>query len=619
MSNSQLFSSYRTLSKARRGEVARLLAAVGVLSGASLGTGALWATAQLHPISPLDKGLLATLPLIAVGAVGFIALRLVSFRVQQQKSETDLRAAQSRFKDSFEQFPLGIQTMGLDGFNISVNRVAQKLFGAPEEELQEHNLLTDPALRIGGILPYLETALEGSLAVAPITYYNIRQSWPKSGHELGVHAWLKTMFCPIKDNDGNVIEVLIIHEDVTQQTEARAALSESEARKSAIIESALDCIISIDSDGHIIEWNPSAETTFGFSRAEAMGQLLADLIIPVNLRDQHTRGLKNYIATGAGTMIGRKIEVTAVRANGEEFPIELTITPITIGEKQIFSGFLRDLTQAKAAQTELQKAHSELESRVVQRTVELRTALEQLQTNYERLEQLEALRDTLTGMIVHDLRTPLNSMLFGLQTIPFLGAVNPAQQECLNVFALGCKDSLAVINDLLDLGKMESGAFALRVEECDVAALVEQALENVAMLAQIKNLQLVAQVADNLPSLPADKEKVGRLLNNLLGNAIKFVPISGTITLGAELSPDETEIQFWVRDNGVGIPPEAFQRIFEKFGQADSRLGARETSSGLGLTFCKMIVEAHGGQIWVESEPGQGSVFTATFPLASKS
>ncbi|RYG55973.1 ATP-binding protein, partial [bacterium] len=120
----------------------------------------------------------------------------------------------------------------------------------------------------------------------------------------------------------------------------------------------------------------------------------------------------------------------------------------------------------------------------------------------------------------------------------------------------------------------------------------------------------------DLPIFPSDPEKLGRLLGNLLGNAIKFAPQAGIVTLGAAFSPDQTHIRFWVRDNGVGIPAEAFERIFEKFGQADNRLGEGQTSSGLGLAFCKMIAEAHGGRIWVESQPGQGSLFTTELPLA---
>ncbi len=590
---------------------------MGLGSGAAFGLGTLWIVARLdHSFSPLNQAQFLTLLLVLLGTTTLVVWRMLKHFAGHQQAETSLQIAESRFKDTFEQFPFSVQILGADGRTRALNRAWEKLFGGTIDDVKDINLLDDPAIRESGITAYLQVALAGEVAISPAKHYNIREGWPFSSHEAHVNRWIKGTICPVKDNLGRVTELILIHEDITEQTLAQEAHNESETRKAAIMETALDCIISMDGEGNVIEWNPSAESTFGYSREMAMGRLLADLIIPVELRERHAQGLQRYMETGRGAMVGRKLEVSAVRASGEEFPVELTITPIILGEKRIFSGFLRDLTQAKAAEAALLAAHSELEARVAQRTVDLSAALEELQTNYERLERLEALRDALTGMVVHDLRTPLNSMLFGLQTITFLGTVNPAQQECLNVFALGCRDSLGVINDLLDIGKMESGAFALYLEDSCATDLVQQALERVAMLASVKNLHLTAQVEEDLPCFPADQEKLHRLLGNLLGNAIKFAPPDGTVTLGACMAPDEMAVHFWVRDNGAGIPAEAFERIFEKFGQAEPPLGNRETSSGLGLAFCKMIVEAHNGQIWVESQPGQGSLFTATFPFA---
>ena len=534
---------------------------------------------------------------------------------EQKRTQSNLRAAESRFKNLFEQFPLGIQIMRPDGFTAAVNRAWETMFATTYEDVKLMNSLSYSGLKDRGVSDVFRAALEGQVISSPPLLNDMADFGPFTRHKPDVKLWIKGTVCPIKDDEGHVMELITVLEDVTEQKLATDARHESDARRAASVEAALDCIISMDADGIISEWNASAENTFGFSREEALGRPLAELIVPPSLREQHARGLKRYLATGESSIIGRKVEVPAVRANGEEFPVELAIRPIMLGERQIFSGFLRDLTEIKAARDALQKAHDELENRVVQRTLELRTALEQLQTKHEQLEQLEKLRDTLTGMIVHDLRTPLNSMLFGVQTVTFLGTVNPAQQECLNVFVLGCRDSLGVINDLLDIGKMESGVFALHREETEASSIVTQALERIAMLAKVKNLDLVAQVQNSLPTFPADQEKLHRLLGNLLGNAIKFAPPRGTITLGASLNLDEEAIHFWVRDNGAGIPPEAFDRIFEKFGQASAPLGNRETSSGLGLTFCKMIAEAHGGRIWVESQVGEGSTFHFTIPL----
>ncbi|RYG67298.1 PAS domain S-box protein, partial [bacterium] len=597
-----MFNSYHAHRRNSWTELTCLMIALILMGGAAFGLGTLW---QNH--TSRASGVEAVVFAGAFAGTAVFVVKMVLRRAAlQMEAVESCHAAEARFNATFEQFPFSIQILDREGFTMSVNHAWENLFGGTIEDIKPVSLFNDPGIVAGGVDVHLRAALAGEVITSPAVLYNMATSWPFSSHAPDVNKWIKGTICPIRSADGMVNELLIVHEDVTEQKLAREARHESEARKAAIVEAALDCIISMDGDGRVIEWNPSAEKTFGYSRENALGQMLGDLIIPASLRELHDKGLKRFLTTGAGVVIGSKIEVTAVRATGEEFPVELAITPLYLSDGLIFCGVLRDLSESKAARDALLKAHSDLEKRVQLRTTELRTALEQLQENYEKLQRLEDLRDTLTGMVVHDLRTPLTSMLFGLQTVTYLGTVTPAQQECLDIFTLGCRDSLNVINDLLDIGKMESGAFVLQPQATDAADMVRQALNKIAMLGKVKNLQLSAQIEPDLPIFPSDPEKLGRLLGNLLGNAIKFAPQAGIVTLGAALSPDQTHIRFWVRDNGVGIPTEAFERIFEKFGQADNRLGEGQTSSGLGLAFCKMIAEAHGGRIWVESQPGQG-------------
>jgi signal transduction histidine kinase len=172
-----------------------------------------------------------------------------------------------------------------------------------------------------------------------------------------------------------------------------------------------------------------------------------------------------------------------------------------------------------------------------------------------------------------------------------------------------------MINDVLDVSKMEEGSLALHLEELTAPALIEAAVQQVTLLAQQKRLALVPVVGEGLPTFPGDRAKLERTLVNLLGNAVMFTPAEGTITVSAHSGAGGKSVHFAVRDTGPGIPREAFARIFEKFGQVDTRKSGQRLSTGLGLTFCKMVVEAHGGQIGVESELGQGSTFWFTLPL----
>ena len=243
---------------------------------------------------------------------------------------------------------------------------------------------------------------------------------------------------------------------------------------------------------------------------------------------------------------------------------------------------------------------------------------EQLQENYQHLQKLEKLRDDLTHMIIHDLRTPLNGMLLGMQALE-LGNLDEGQQQMLHITRRGGETLIGMINDLLDISKMESGAMQLERQEITVPDMIDAAVKQVTPLANAKNLTLATELEPGLPRLAADEAKLLRTVVNLLSNAIKFSPAGGTVTVAVRPDNDPSLLLFSVSDTGEGIPSEAFGRIFEKFGQVESRQAGRFMNTGLGLTFCKLAVEAHGGHIGVESAPGQGSTFGFTIPLPSPS
>ena len=236
----------------------------------------------------------------------------------------------------------------------------------------------------------------------------------------------------------------------------------------------------------------------------------------------------------------------------------------------------------------------------------------QLQDKYNQLSELEKLRDSLTSMIVHDLRTPLTSLLTGLQTVEMVGELNDDQQEIFQLSIDGGEQLLGMINDLLDVSKMEDGSMALDRQPIEISELVSGALRQVSPLAQEKRIALTTQLAPDLPPLALDENKLTRTMVNLLANALKFTPNGGAVAVTAKHENGECVLR--VRDNGEGIPREAFDYVFEKFGQVETRKAGRKMSTGLGLTFCKLVVEAHEGRIWVESEIGQGSTFSFALP-----
>lgn len=250
---------------------------------------------------------------------------------------------------------------------------------------------------------------------------------------------------------------------------------------------------------------------------------------------------------------------------------------------------------------------------------------ERLRQQHAQLRDLEQLRDDLTHMVVHDLRTPLTGILTALQTLEagVVGAL-PKEAAAINTIALdNAAELLGMVNDLLDVSRLETGQMPLDRAPVAASLLVDRATRQVERLHAEKRQSLKVTLALDLPSVDADLDKATRILVNLLGNAIKFTPAGGCIAVTVGMDPVSRQVVFQVTDTGTGIPSQFHGRIFEKFAQVEQAHGLRNgngrrpLSTGLGLTFCKMATEAHGGQIHVVSEPGVGSTFTFTLPIAA--
>ena len=249
----------------------------------------------------------------------------------------------------------------------------------------------------------------------------------------------------------------------------------------------------------------------------------------------------------------------------------------------------------------------------VKSLVRVKRGRDELESTLSDLQRAESLRDSLASMLVHDLRAPLTTILAPLEMLSSnaFGELNEMQSEVAEMATRGANRLLYLVNELLDVSKLESGNMTLQPSEFLFAPVVEEALELTGVLAG-RDEQLVEREYSNDFQVRADEDLLRRVLSNLLSNAVKFTPSDGRIGVGAKTG--DNEVLFWVRDEGDGVPPEYRDKIFEKFGQVESRQEGRKLSTGLGLTFCKLAVEAHGGRIWIESEAGRGSTFFFTLP-----
>ncbi|MFH1836907.1 MAG: ATP-binding protein [Candidatus Omnitrophota bacterium] len=237
-----------------------------------------------------------------------------------------------------------------------------------------------------------------------------------------------------------------------------------------------------------------------------------------------------------------------------------------------------------------------------------------LEENYNKLKKLEEIKDSLTQMIVHDLRNPLG---IALQDVQFLQSSlrNSLSEQDKDVFlnSFGkLREMKNMISDLLDIGKMEESKLTLKYEPIDIAVLIKEVINDMKVLSEDKEIS--AKIPSEISRLSADKEILKRVISNLIGNALKFTPSGSKIDVMVNDDKKDKNVIISVQDQGEGVPEEYKDKIFDKFAQVQSREARKSGGKGLGLAFCKMAVEAHGGKIWVENEIGKGSIFYFAIP-----
>ncbi len=365
----------------------------------------------------------------------------------------------------------------------------------------------------------------------------------------------------------------------------------------AIAAASLDALITADAVGDIIEFSPSAEKLFGYTRSEVLGRSVAEIVIPPHLRDAHTAGMAHYNATGEGPVINTRVEVPAIRRDGEEFAAELTVIPLMIDEQRFFTAFIRDISEEKARQAELQTARKVAEY-----------------ANHAKTRFLATMS--------HELRTPLHSIL-GANDLLQDADLGEREQGIARIIQQSGEALLGLISQILDFSNMDTAGIALAPEPVNLRPLLENTLARVRPLAQDKGLDLTLEVPEDLPAwVEVDGPRLQNVLSNLLDNAQKFTA-EGQIGLTVEIverTAANLSLRFTVHDSGVGIAPEVQGRLFEDFAQVDDTDSTAYAGMGLGLTICQHVVRAMGGQIDVRSTPGQGSAFafTVQMPLAEE-
>jgi len=520
-----------------------------------------------------EIGGLLTLSVYLTFALGIFSLRrwleLENALVFQERAEENLREKDKRYRALFEQSNDAIAILSKEKV-LDLNEKGRSAFGLGDGELENVSL---SSLVSEEYLPAVREALKTTLETGAARFEMKIQK-----HD-GAIIDVEVSSSPLSLEDR---EVQFVIRDITSRKKAEKMEQESQERLKKIIDNALCGILLVDATTHeIVEVNSSAEDAIGLSRGELIGHVCHKFVCPAE---------KNRCPiTDLGQTVDRSERVLISRGKGEKLPVLKSVVPVKIGEKEYLIESFIDLSERKKAEEDL--LHAKLAAESANR----------------------AKSEFLTNMS-HELRTPLTAII-GFSDV-MLGGIsgefNEQNRKFLTNIANSGKHLLTLINNILDLSKIEAGKMELELEMFSVSEVFSDTWAVSSALALKKDISMQPEVDPGL-SVYADRVRFKQIIYNLLSNAIKFTPKGGSVKFKAIRAGDSARVS--ISDTGIGISEEDQQLLFQPFKQVDSSINRQYEGTGLGLALVRKFVELHGGMVWVESEPGKGSTFTFELPL----
>jgi PAS domain S-box-containing protein len=381
---------------------------------------------------------------------------------------------------------------------------------------------------------------------------------------------------------------VFVSRDITESKKAEEAIRESEEKFRTLTESAQDGIIIMDNNGLVSFWNEAAERIFGYSRSEARGKDVHRLIAPERIYEDYRKGFDRFRITGEGRVVGKTLELMAINKEKNEFPLELSLSAVKVNGKWHAIGIARDIGERKKMEEDLKNAKAAAET-----------------ANRAKSEFL--------ANMSHEIRTPMNAIL-GFSQLLSERVSDPQKKSYVDSITSSGKSLLSLINDILDLSKIESGRLELEFEAVNPYTIFKEIKNIFNFRAKEKGLEFITEIDDEFPKgLVLDEIRLRQILVNLVGNALKFTD-KGYIRIAARKEfPDEDHSRlnliFSVEDTGVGIPKGQQEMIFESFRQQSGQSSRKYGGTGLGLAITRRLVEMMNGFITVESTPGEGTKF----------
>jgi PAS domain S-box-containing protein len=515
----------------------------------------------------------------------------------RKRTEAALRLSEARYRALVEQAPLSIQILSPDGTTLEVNAAWERLWNATLEQLVGYNMLEDQQLEALGILPIIRRAFAGEAVMIPAARYDPAETLPEVTPP-GRPRWVRAVMYPLKTDDGRVSELVLIHEDITDQTIADEQRREATERLQLVIQQSGEAVIVADADGVVRIFNPAAERLYGVSRARVPAQKWTEHYRLLRMDGTPLPFEETALYRAVRGQLVRDFQWQVQLDDGTRRQMSGTAAPLRTSDGRPAGAVLiaRDETARLAAERERERL------------------LDDMRRAHQQVEAASRMKDEFLATLSHELRTPLNAIL-GWTRILRTRAMAPDAAHPLEVIERNAAAQARLIDDLLDMSRIVTGKIALHVERVDLAHVTASALETVRPAAEARGVGLTLEAPAELPAVSGDAQRLQQVLWNLLSNAVKFTEPGGAVQVS--VGRDGHAVVATVRDTGIGIPPSILPFVFDRFTQADASTTRTHTGLGLGLAIVRHLVELHGGSVSAESDgPGHGSTFRVWIPVA---
>ena len=509
---------------------------------------------------------------------------------------SERRNAQERIDELVERKALATTTAGVGLWDLEISsgvltwsNVQCRLYGLSLDSGCHHLTLDDWFSRIHpDDVEVFKEDLSNVVYEQSSHTSDVRILWQN-----GTVRTLKSHATIQRNASGDAVRILGTSWDITDHCRTIADLARSLETNRAILETAVNPIITIDATGTILSSNSALMHVFGYGPEETVGRNVS-MLMPEPTKSLHDGYLARYLRDGHPKVIGKGRVDEGRRKDGSTFPLHLSIGAMEREGKQMFVGIITDMTEQKRIEAELLKA--KIDAEAATRTM-----------------------STFIANMSHEIRTPMNGIIGFAEVLSHDPNLPVKTAGYVKIILSASRALLLIINDILDLSKLDGGQLEVEKADFNLPETIEDALRLLENSAVVKNLKIFFQYEDDLPAIvTGDPIRLRQVIVNLVGNAVKFTE-SGSVTLSVCAHDQPDILHFTVVDTGIGMTTDQMAKVFEPFSQADASTNRRFGGTGLGTTISRQIVRLMGGDIWVESEFGHGSVFhfTARLPKAS--